>query len=59
MLNADLPESFSSSVVVQLEANGALKLLVLWTEDIIIIYLNCLTFPEFLSSFNDTTNDFC
>lgn len=29
MLNADLPESFCSSVVVQLEANGALKLLIL------------------------------
>lgn len=29
MLDADLPESFRSSVVVQLKANGALKLLIL------------------------------
>lgn len=33
MLDADFPESFRSSVVVQLEANGALELLVLSTED--------------------------
>lgn len=35
MLDADLPESFCSSVVVQLEANGALKLLILRTGDIL------------------------
>lgn len=36
MLNADLPESFCSSVVVQLESNGAFKLLILGIEDTII-----------------------